>query len=279
MFLPYKIKENEIRTLISGKLIDLNYSREYNLLKEKVKTSIDAVDIENTIINGTQLQEEWFPVDFPGMNFDVFISHSHRDVSQSILPLASWFYKNLGLRCFIDSLYWQYADNLLQKFDNFYAYKAESNTYDYQIRNYTTSHVHIMLSMALMKMMDKTECVLFVGSDNSIKYKKGDTQTPSPWIYEEISFANRLQMRIPQRYLVKLRPIFDSGGKLNERYFSEVSRPEIHYSVDLTKFHELDSSFLRSIVNRKGEKALDAIHERSLDSCKVEQRLRKIIHS
>lgn len=275
MFLPYKIRENEIASLTRGKLIDLNYSKDYNLLKQKIKSSISAVNIENMIISGTQLEEEWFPVDLPDMNFDIFISHSHADVNKFILPLASWFYKHLGLRSFIDSLYWKYADELLMKFDDYYAYNSQNSTYNYQIRNYTTSHVHIMLSMALLKMMDKTECILFVDSDNSIKYKKGDSQTPSPWIYEEISFANKLQMHIPQRYRTKFSPIFESGGKLNERYFSEVARPEVYYSVDLTTFQELDSAFLRSIVGR-GDNALDQIHNKSLNSCKVERLRRKL---
>jgi hypothetical protein len=146
MFLPYKIKDSEIKDLICRELLDTSFYADYNRIKQKIKASIDAVNIENTIVNGTQLQEEWFPVDFPDMKFDVFISHSHADVNKSILPLASWFYKHLGLRCFIDSLYWQYTDDLLKKFDNYYAYKADNKTYDYKIRNYTTSHVHIMLS-------------------------------------------------------------------------------------------------------------------------------------
>jgi len=275
MFLPYKIKDSEIQSLVSGQLLSNSFCSEYHSLRENIRSSISAIDIESTIVNGTQLQEEWFPVDFADMKFDVFISHSHADVNRSVLPLASWLYHHLGLRCFIDSLYWQYADDLLKKFDDYYAYKSQSNTYDYQIRNYTTSHVHIMLSMALMKMMDKTECILFVDSDNSIKYKKGDSQTPSPWIYEEISFANILQIRLPQRYYTRIRPIYESGGRLNERYFSEAARPDIRYSIDITKFQELTSSFLQNIKGLKGEAALDVIHKKVLDSCKIKERLRK----
>lgn len=55
--------------------------------------------------------------------------------------------------------------------DKCYAQRRNGN-YDYNIYNYTTSHVPTMLSIALMKMMAKTECVLFVDSDNSIKYQK-----------------------------------------------------------------------------------------------------------
>lgn len=261
MFLPYKIKDSEIKSLLGTLPIDRRYYDKYFFLEKEVVESISAANVED-IINGTKLQEEWFPVDFSGMEFDIFISHSHADVEKTILPLASWFYEHLGLRCFIDSLYWKYSDNLLKKFDNYYAYKSENKAYDYQIRNYTTSHVHIMLSMALMKMMDKTECILFVDSDNSIKYNKGDTTTPSPWIYEEISFANSLQISIPPRYYTRIRPIYESGGRLNERHFSVQEMPEIRYSVDLTKFKELNSILLQHVKNNgcKGKEALDMIY-------------------
>lgn len=81
MFLPYKIKDNEIRSLVNGELLDKNYCGEYNLIKQKIKASIDAVNIDNMIVNGTQLQEEWFPVNFADVKFDVFISHSHADIN------------------------------------------------------------------------------------------------------------------------------------------------------------------------------------------------------
>lgn len=257
MFLPYKIKDSEIKSLLGTRPIDRRYYDKYFFLEKEVVESISAANVED-IINGTKLQEEWFPVDFPNMEFDIFISHSHSDVNKSVLPLASWFYEHFGLRCFIDSLYWQYADDLLKKFDNYYALNPDRNTYNYKIRNYTTSHVHIMLSMALMKMMDKTECVLFVDSDNSIRYQKGDTTTPSPWIYEEICFVNYLQRCIPNR----LSQSLSSGGKLNERHFSEQEMSKIRYSVDLTKFKELKSSLLQRVKNTgyKEKDALDMIY-------------------
>lgn len=137
--------------------------------------------IKRSLIQGTKLEEQWFPTDSQLMQFDVFISHSHKDINTHIIPLALWFWHNLGLRCFIDSQFWQYADNLLQLMNNWYAMN-ETGYYNYNVRNYTTSHVHAMLSMALLKMMAQTECVLFVDSDNRIKYQKGQTRTPSPWI-------------------------------------------------------------------------------------------------
>lgn len=66
-----------------------------------------------------------------------------------------------GLEAFIDSCSWGYCDDLLNKIDKKYCYDSKKKTYDYHLRNYTTSHVHMMLSTALAEMMDNTECIIF----------------------------------------------------------------------------------------------------------------------
>lgn len=264
MFLPYKIKSNEILHLVKGNLINRSFLKEYSELKEMVENNVDEQQIKADLIKGITVQEQWFPVD-KVPPFDVFISHSHKDVEKQIKPLASWLYSNLGLRCFIDSLFWQYADRLQNMMDKCYAQRTNGN-YDYNLRNYTTSHVHTMLSMALMKMMSKTECVLFVDSDNSIIYQKGQSQTPSPWIYAEIGFAQNLQMIIPDRYLQRLVPISESGGRIQMRTFSEKHEMNIMYDVDLSHFYEIsaDTLFFAKRNGDFGYKALDYLHEKAL---------------
>lgn len=264
MFLPYKIKSNEIHTLVKDHPINRDFLKKYDELKEMVENNVDEQQIVTDLINGVTVQEQWFPVDKVPL-FDVFISHSHKDVEKYIKPLASWLYSNLGLRCFIDSLFWQYADKLQNMMDKCYAQRAKGK-YDYNIRNYTTSHVYTMLSMALMKMMSRTECVLFVDSDNSIMYQKGQSQTPSPWIYAEISFAQNLQMTIPNRYLQRLAPVCESGGRVQMRTFSEKQEMNIMYDVDLSHFYEIsaDTLYFAKHNGDFGNKALDYLHEKAL---------------
>lgn len=201
MFLPYKIKSQVIKSLTNQYLLNHDFLKQYDDLRDVVRTSVDIEQIKQDLIQGSRLQEQWFPVNHLEMQFDVFISHSHADVDDGVKKLASWMWEKLGLRCFIDSLFWQYADDLLKMMDDWYAKKSDGRHYDYKIRNYTTSHVHAMLSMALMNMMAKTECVLFVDSDNSIKYQRNQPQTPSPWIYEEINFAQNLEIMVPGCFL------------------------------------------------------------------------------
>ena len=63
-----------------------------------------------------------------------------------------------GLTAFIDSCIWGHSDKLLKIIDNKYCRNSD-DSYNYTARNFSTSHVHMMLMTALNKMIDKTECL------------------------------------------------------------------------------------------------------------------------
>ena len=104
------------------------------------------------------------------------------------------------LTVFIDSMFWRSADNLLKRIDDEYCLQEGSKTYDYYKRNFSTSHVHAMLTAAIMKAMDQAEIIIFLNTPNSVPVlsetmKKGnyDEYTLSPWIYEEILLTTMLK--------------------------------------------------------------------------------------
>ena len=172
----------------------------YQKHENEVQECLSRYITEDGIINGSDLKEHWFSIS----EKDIFISHSHKDINR-VKAFAGWIYDNFGLEAFIDSCSWGYCDELLNKIDKKYCYKANTKTYDYNLRNYTTSHVHMMLSTALSEMMDKTECIIFFNTPNSINMedelnniKKG-VKTLSPWIYHELSMTTLLRERIPDR--------------------------------------------------------------------------------
>lgn len=143
-------------------------------------------------MDGGALQEEIFPTDKFG--FDIFLSHSHKD-----LELAKSFASYLdtkGIRVFLDSYIWKSADGLLQKIDDRYCKDTDGKHYIYKRRNYSTSHVHAMLTMAILVMIVKTQYSIFIESNNSIVLKNlGNTNkamTLSPWCYEELSIMKTL---------------------------------------------------------------------------------------
>ena len=116
-----------------------------------------------------------------------FLSHSHKDEKQ-IIALAGFLFSELGLRAFVDSCVWGYADKLLKEIDDKYCafernWDGTVELYDYQKRNQSTTHVHMILNGALMKMMDRTECLIFVDTPNSLQTKDISMRvTNSGWI-------------------------------------------------------------------------------------------------
>ena len=212
-------------------LLEKNSFREgdFETLKEKGLDSFSSqqTSIDKTIysfvrndgsLDGSMMQANWFPQ----IKADIFISHSHKDEDLAH-ALAGWLKETFGLTAFIDSCVWGYANKLLKMIDNEYCYQEETNTYNYQKRNYSTSHVHMMLSVALTQMIDNTECLFFLNTPNSIT--PDDTiieQTESPWIYSEIAMSRLIRKKELKEYrdvaLLESQRAFAEGGILNVRY-------------------------------------------------------------
>lgn len=150
--------------------------------------------------DGSLQAEEIINSWFPSMNADIFVSHSHKD-EDLVLGLAGWLKKNFGLTTFIDSVVWGYSDTLLKIIDNKYCKNKGSSTYNYEKRNRSTSHVHMMLSTALMQMIDRCEMFLFIETHNSfelLEYFNSSGETESPWIYSELSLVSKLRENEPE---------------------------------------------------------------------------------
>ncbi len=171
--------------------------RMYEDCKERILCGLEDVTDENGTINGTLLQNNWFPV---LSQYDVFLSHYHDDKDLAI-GLAGFLKSELGLNTFIDSCLWGYSNDLLRRIDELYCTKSDKTLFDYEKRNYSTSHVHMMLSAALSNMINECEAVFFLNSSNrnSIEKDIHDHCTMSPWVYHELVMSN----------LIKVRPISD----------------------------------------------------------------------
>ena len=197
-----------------------------------VKESLDSYINKDSIIDGTKLQEDWFP----SIKADVFLSHSHADEELAI-GLAGWL-KGFGIETFIDSMVWGYSDDLMRKLNNHYCKTLKEDIYWYDCCNRTASHVHMMLSTALYKMIDKTECIIFLNTEGSINLIEGastddivKTKTFSPWIYSEI-LATEL---VRKKKLSEYRDEIIKKEAMESIEHSYKMKYEISYDVDLTK--------------------------------------------
>tara|TARA_R110002012_G_scaffold263178_1_gene445875 strand:- start:211 stop:1140 length:930 start_codon:yes stop_codon:yes gene_type:complete len=173
------------------------YSNPESHLEKLREHLIESKDV----LDGEKIIGDWFPLN----HFDIFLSHSHKDEPLAII-FALILKMECGLNVFIDSIYWGFADNLLKEIDNKYAYDNSSQTYSYETRNKTTSNVYLMLNAALIDVIDKSECLIFFNSENSI-YQGGDssklynseTYSTSPWLMSELNFSSKARKVYPER--------------------------------------------------------------------------------
>ena len=156
----------------------------YEKTKTDIQNSLKEFIGKDGVVDGSGLQESWFSTK---QKFDVFLSHSHTDEKLAI-SLAGFLKRELNLNTFIDSCLWGYSNDLLREIDEKYCRHSNGTSFDYDKRNYSTSHVHMMLSIALSRMIDKCESVFFLNSENSISIAEeiSKERTASPWIYNEL---------------------------------------------------------------------------------------------
>lgn len=122
-----------------------SFSESISQQKKIIEDKIGSFIGENGSLDGSKMQTNWFPQ----IKVDIFLSHSHKDEKLAI-ALAGWLKETFGLTTFIDSCVWGFSNKLLKEIDGKYCRCQESKAYDYQKRNYSTSHVHMMLSLWLL---------------------------------------------------------------------------------------------------------------------------------
>jgi hypothetical protein len=228
MYQGFNLTINEVD---SEKLKDNNFVyndyiiyKENNLIVEKI---IDFVNDDGTL-SASKIAENFFPQ----IETDIFLSHSHNDKELAI-NLASWLLENFELKTFIDSCVWGYVDELLSNIDNKYCLNNNRRTYNYKLRNLSTSHVHMILAVALSKIIDNTECVFFLNTPHSIKPKDTITKTFSPWIYYEIVMTHLIRKKTKYKHRLSQTKI--------ERLSEATQKFLVNYDIDLT--HLIDINF------------------------------------
>lgn len=210
------------------------YKKKFQIDKKELLNNVSKHFLEEIHINGDNIVNEWFPTN----KWDIFISHSHVDEEMAI-HLAAWFNRKFKLNVFIDSFVWGSADELLRIIDKKYCVLSKNGddiTYDYDKRNFSTSHVHMMLSVALSDIIDKTECIIFLNTPNSLNINDINIKkTNSPWIYNEIKLSSIIARKYPRR----IDFILEHFEKTNRSTFGKL---QIDYDISksLNEFNKLD---------------------------------------
>lgn len=191
MFKGFKLTLNEAEFLSSNG----EYSKLLREKQDKIVDKFNEVLLSNGKINADEIIEEWFPAG----SYHVFISHSHKDIELAE-KFANWLYDKFRLTSFLDSHVWGYANNLLKELNEKYARNGE-DTYAYEPAISNAAHVYLMLSTALTEAIDKSECLFFINTENTLENMKieggqEESRTASPWIMHELKMSAMIRKHL-----------------------------------------------------------------------------------
>lgn len=257
MYSKFRLKSDLLQSYLDDfeQLNDLSPS---DIDKERLKVykQLKNFEGEGGVIDGKALQKYVFP-NGEVNDYNVFISYSHDD-ENLVKRLVTYLREYCGLKVFLDYYVWKSADSLLKRIDDHYCKTRDGKQYIYGRRNFSTSHVHAMLSMAILDIINKTECCIFLDSEHSIHLDRlsniSKARTLSPWIYEELSFMRYLPF---QHSIIRTR-MFSSGM---ENLF-EGLQLKVAHEVDMDGFLIMDETDLSLLAHYRGEKGLDALYHR-----------------
>lgn len=208
--------------------------------KEVLEDLKNYLLIDGNSLDGDEIQKHLFPED----DIDIFLSHSHGDADE-VIKLAIILEKK-GLKVFVDSCVWGNAFDLLKVIDQKYCRNHDDSAYDYDKRNYSTSHVYMMLNTALHKMIDRCEMFLFLGTPNSVSVKNGiknQESLKSPWIFSELAFIQHVRRKSAFNHQL----LESVTASLENRQIIMDSQLEVHYEKPKLDY-KISSQTLETIL-------------------------------
>ncbi|UOS14520.1 toll/interleukin-1 receptor domain-containing protein [Helicobacter pylori] len=159
-----------------------NQAHQVNEAVEKIDKLIKNAPYSNDdiILNHNEIKEAFFSPFKPQLkDAQVFLSHSHADRNKA-LEVKNYLESKTNHRVFIDSLFWDYKDNIVK----------EMSKYD------NTSKIEdaftLILRESLQDMIEKCPYFVFLQSSNSVSNQGLSRTTYSAWVYEELKIANGL---------------------------------------------------------------------------------------
>lgn len=207
----------------------------YKARKDKVLVDLEQYLLDgNNLLDATKIQQSVFPE----IDIDVFISHSHTDEDEAIKVALSL--EEIGLKPFVDSCVWGHADELLRKIDDAFSKPEGWTNYSYELRNRTTTNVHLILNAALQQMIHRSELFIFLGTETSVKiddYVSSHEQLSSPWIFSELTFVRNVERTLRKQITMgnesrKFEAAASDKQKIEFRY----RLPDSTYSIEFWQF-------------------------------------------
>ncbi|WP_454045330.1 hypothetical protein [Chryseobacterium sp. Marseille-Q8038] len=207
--------------------------------KRDIKLNFEKYSITNDVLSAKLIMEDWFPL----IRSHIFLSHSHNDFNLAI-TIAGALKDKFNIDTFIDSTIWGNSNELLRKIDDKYCYNENSSTYVYEKRNYSTTHVHLMLMSALNNMINQSECLIFLNTPKSTSIlNEINNTTNSPWIFAELNTSKIINKITPERLLRFKRTYSDTLTKAENLNESDYKNFEISYELELSHLETISEDF------------------------------------
>ncbi|WP_100949058.1 toll/interleukin-1 receptor domain-containing protein [Helicobacter pylori] len=136
---------------------------------------------DGIILNHNKIKEAFFSPFKPQLkSAQVFLSHSHADKNKA-LKVKGYLESETKHRVFVDSLFWDYKDDVLNKLA------------EYDDTSKIEDAFTLILRESLEDMIKKCPYFVFLQSKNSVSLNQDLLGiTYSAWIYEELKIANGL---------------------------------------------------------------------------------------
>ncbi|WP_459102600.1 TIR domain protein [Helicobacter pylori] len=152
----------------------------YKLIKD-AKHSNDDI-----ILNHNKIKEAFFSPFKPQLkSTQVFLSHSHAYKNKA-LKVKNYLESETNHRVFIDSLFWDYKNNVLKEIKKHHINVSK-------IKDAFT----LILRESLQDMIEKCPYFVFLQSNNSVSNQGLSRTTYSAWIYEELKIAHSIRESRP----------------------------------------------------------------------------------
>ncbi|EJB22706.1 hypothetical protein HPCPY6271_1273 [Helicobacter pylori CPY6271] len=137
---------------------------------------------DGTILNHNKIKEAFFSPFKPQLkDAQVFLSHSHADKNK-VLKVKNYLESETNHRVFIDSLFWDYKNNILK----------EMKKHHINVSKIEDAFMFI-LRESLQDMIEKCPYFVFLESKNSVSNQGLSCITYSAWVYEELKIAHSIR--------------------------------------------------------------------------------------
>lgn len=144
-----------------------------------IKNAQDSND--DIILNHNKIKKAFFSPFKPQLkSTQVFLSHSHADKNKA-LKVKNYLESRTKHKVFVDSLFWDYKDNVLNKLAEY----NDTSKIEYAFT--------LILRESLQNMIEKCPYFVFLQSSNSVSFNQNLLKiTYSAWIYEELKIAHSI---------------------------------------------------------------------------------------